>query len=114
MQNETRRDRAKLLTEIDGITKDDFINKTGFSEDQWYYWFGGGEKIGSPNPNQIQIICEAFDWSPTYLFFGLGFVRLSEIEAFHASTKLAKQVEQAEKRQLEILSKLDELTTLLK
>ncbi len=111
--SETKRDRAKLMVNLDLITKEEFVNKTGFSEDQWYYWFGDGKKIGPPNSDQIEVICSTFDWSPTYIFFGLGFVRLSEIKAFHESTKLAQQVKRTEERQTEILSKLDQLTMLL-
>ena len=108
-----RRDRAKMLARIDGLTKEEFVRKTGFSEDQWYYWFGNGKKAGPPNPDQIETICMAFDWSPTYIFYGIGSMRLSEISNSNPEDELKSQLQSLQNQQAEILARLDNISELL-
>lgn len=110
---ETRRDRVLKLCYEYHITKDEFVQKTGFSEDQWYYWTGSGKKTGSPNSDQMQIICEAFDWSPTFIFYGLGARRLSEIKAASDCNNAEVQLLAVKNRQMEILSRLEKICSVL-
>lgn len=105
--------RARNLAIEGGISKELFMEKTGYSEDQWYYWFGGGNKAGSPNPDQIYVICKAFDWSPTYIFYGIGFKKLSDVESYHATTMSHSQLELVKTRQQEILNKLDNIAAII-
>lgn len=104
-----RRKRAHRLAQLDGVTKEMFIQKTGFSEDQWYYWYGSSKKSGAPNSDQIEVICAAFDWSPTYIFYGIGPERLSEIEENSEDNKTSLKLAKLEAQQAQILEKLNQL-----
>ena len=60
------------------IDKNVFLNRTGFSEKQYYRWFGNGVTSNSPTAPQVVHICATFGWSPTWIFYGLGPRYLSE------------------------------------
>ena len=75
----TRRDRAKKAAELDGINKKTFVEETGFSEHQWYSWFGNGKEQHSPTLAQSQSIMDSLGWSPLFIFQGIGPHRLSEL-----------------------------------
>jgi hypothetical protein len=79
-----RLDRAAEL--VGAMTKEEFVSRTGFSEGQYYSWFARPEtKRGRPpSVDQLHVICAAFDWSPTYIFFGEGSKTLSEVKINHA------------------------------
>ena len=91
--------RFKDLAQEDGITMAQFCETTGFSEDQFYYWTGTGKKTGNPNGPQIAFMCWTYEWSPTYLLFGIGPKRLTEV------AKLTKESNE----RVVILAKLEEL-----
>lgn len=59
------------------VSKEDFVERTGFSERQYYRWFTDGQDASSPSAQQMSKICAIMDWSPTYLFFGVGPSQLS-------------------------------------
>ena len=73
-------DRARSLLNELGIGKEEWCERTGFSEGQYYRWLGSkpGRSKTTSNTAQFMHACAVFDWSPTYLYFGLGPVSLSE------------------------------------
>ena len=87
----TRRDRARLLARKHGITRKRFVDETGFSDDQFQYWFGDAKRTGSPSSEQISRICDVFDWSPTFIFFGLGPETLTELRDSQRAIDIALQ-----------------------
>tara|TARA_R100001377_G_scaffold81791_1_gene61528 strand:- start:55 stop:396 length:342 start_codon:yes stop_codon:yes gene_type:complete len=74
------RTRAAELIRADGITRQAFAEQTGFSEDQFQYWFGNGGRQGTPSFRQGVVIFRAFDWSPSWVLLGLGPKRGSDLE----------------------------------
>ena len=73
MKNEmAARARAKSLFIEDGLTKQKFCEITGFSEAQFYRWYGNGKSAGKPTMLQANHIVRCFDWSPSYIEFGAG------------------------------------------
>ena len=85
------KDRANALLDEDGIDKEEWCNRTGFSEGQYYRWLGNGTTQSLATAAQFMHICAVFDWSPTYMFFGVGPARLSEI----SNTDLAAGIDVA-------------------
>ena len=83
----TRRKRLLELVRKYGITRKRFIEKTPYSGDQYQYWFGRGEKFGRPSVHQLAVICNAFDWSPTWIFFGEGPELLSELSMLFTASE---------------------------
>lgn len=72
--------RAKALLDESGIDKYEWCKLTGFSEGQYYRWMGNGNSRTLATARQVMHICEVFDWSPTYIYFGIGPARLSEVK----------------------------------
>jgi len=79
--NKSAKERAHELLNEQNISKEEFCERTGFSEGQYYRWLGNKQKdtlyAMTATSGQIMHICAVFDWSPTYLFFGLGPTSLS-------------------------------------
>lgn len=65
---------------LTGKTLDDFKG-LGFTDAQVRGWFSetGATKARSPSALQLAKIWHAFDWSPTYAFFGKGAKLLSQV-----------------------------------
>ena len=117
---ETQRERAKILARSQGITKEIFCQKTGYSVDQWYYWFGAGNRISSPSVDQLGHICECLDWSPNFIFFGIGSASLREVKTNSDRQSLPESIARLEKYLLEqqqvltaLLNKVDKLAVKL-
>ena len=75
----TRRNRAKKAAELDGISKKTFVEETGFSEHQWYSWFGDGKEQHAPTLAQSQTIMDSLGWCALFIFHGIGPHRLAEL-----------------------------------
>ena len=75
----TRRARAKLDARLDGVTASVFAEKTGFSEHQWYSWFGDGKEQHAPTNAQSQTIMDSLGWSALFIFHGIGPPNLEEL-----------------------------------
>lgn len=115
---ETRRQRVNQLATTHGINREVFCEKTGFSQDQWYYWFGSGSRATSPSAEQIHKICETFDWSANFIFFGIGPMRLSEVTNLSFEDAIERiltingnHAEIGHELLAKILAKLEELTS---
>ena len=64
--------RARELLKAQDISKDEFCDRTGYSEGQYYRWTGKANTSSQATTTQLAKVCMVFDWSPTYLIFGLG------------------------------------------
>jgi len=80
-EKNTRLDRINELMVITGKTRDDFMD-LGFTESQISGWFAkaGSARARSPAARQLVKIWTSFDWSPTYVVFGKGVKRLSQVD----------------------------------
>ena len=79
---ESRNQRLERINELmilTKTTKQDFLS-LGFTEAQIGGWFAksGSVRARSPSAEQMFKFWGAFDWSPTYLVFGLGMRLLTE------------------------------------
>ena len=109
---ETRNERLERINELMILTKtskQDFLN-LGFTEAQIGGWFAksGSVRARSPSAEQMFKFWGAFDWSPTYLVFGLGMRLLTEqgfyddifgrMDKFQAVLQLALDESEANKK----------------
>jgi hypothetical protein len=75
----TGRMRAKKAAVNDGINMKRFVQLTGFSEHQWYSWFGDGKEQHSPSVEQFKSLIDSFGWSALYIFHGLCPHKLTDL-----------------------------------
>ena len=54
------------------ISKEEFCKRTGYSGGQYYRWTGKANTSSQATTTQLAKVCMVFDWSPTYIIFGLG------------------------------------------
>jgi hypothetical protein len=73
------RDRFKSAAVSDKMTKKRFVKLTGFSEHQWYSWFGDGKEQHSPSVEQTESILDSLGWSALYIYHDLGPYRLNDL-----------------------------------
>ena len=66
------RSRARELLRGQNVSKEEFCKRTGYSEGQYYRWTGKASASSKATATQLTKVCMIFDWSPTYLIFGLG------------------------------------------
>ena len=64
--------RARELLKGQDISKEEFCKRTGYSEGQYYRWTGKANTSSQATTTQLAKVCMVFDWSPTYIIFGLG------------------------------------------
>ena len=64
--------RARELLKGQDVSKKEFCKRTGYSEGQYYRWTGKANKSSQATTTQLAKVCMVFDWSPTYIIFGLG------------------------------------------
>jgi len=74
------RNRARELLKAQGISKEEFCTRTGYSEGQYYRWTGKASATSQATTTQLAKVCIVFDWSPTYIIFGLGARYLWEVK----------------------------------
>ena len=74
------RSRARELLKGQDISKEEFCKRTGYSEGQYYRWTGKASASSKATATQLTKVCMIFDWSPTYLIFGLGPRYLREVK----------------------------------
>lgn len=83
------------------------VNKTtGIHVGGFINWMKG---MVSPSVKQIEPFCLHYDISPTYLFFGIGPVKISEIKGGETTAP----VSQTFKEKKELGAKLDEVIDLV-
>ena len=104
-----RLERINELMILTKTTKQDFLN-LGFTEAQIGGWFAksGSVRARSPSAEQMFKFWGAFNWSPTYLVFGLGMRLLTEqgfyddifgrMDKFQAVLQLALDESEANKK----------------
>ena len=104
-----RLERINELMILTKTTKQDFLN-LGFTEAQIGGWFAksGSVRARSPSATQMFKFWGAFNWSPTYLVFGLGMRLLTEqgfyddifgrMDKFQAVLQLALDEAEANKK----------------
>ena len=104
-----RLERINELMILTKTTKQDFLN-LGFTEAQIGGWFAksGSVRARSPSAEQMFKFWGEFDWSPTYLVFGLGMRLLTEqgfyddifgrMDKFQAVLQLALDESEANKK----------------
>ena len=68
------KDRARFMLNEMGIGVQEFCEKTGYSEGQYYRWMGKSIASRKARATAMQFArcCAVFDWSPTYILFGVG------------------------------------------
>jgi len=96
-----------LLARMDGVTRKVFADRTGYSEDQYQYWFGAGEKRGAPSVRQASEICQEFDWSPSWIQLGRGPMRLHQLDDVLAVSEAHRMSVENNQMLKQILSALD-------
>ena len=74
------RSRARELLRGQDVSKEEFCKRTGYSEGQYYRWTGKANASSKATATQLARVCMVFDWSPTYLIFGLGPRYLREVK----------------------------------
>ena len=74
------RSRARELLRGQDVSKEEFCKRTGYSEGQYYRWTGKASASSKATATQLTKVCMIFDWSPTYLIFGLGPRYLREVK----------------------------------
>ena len=74
------RSRARELLKGQDVSKEEFCKRTGYSEGQYYRWTGKASASSKATATQLTKVCMIFDWSPTYLIFGLGPRYLREVK----------------------------------
>ena len=74
------RSRARELLKGQDVSKEEFCKRTGYSEGQYYRWTGKANASSKATATQLTKVCMIFDWSPTYLIFGLGPRYLREVK----------------------------------
>jgi len=72
------KDRARFMLNEMGIGVQEFCEKTGYSEGQYYRWITNTGKTSKANSAQFARCCAVFDWSPTYILFGVGPKKISQ------------------------------------
>ena len=72
--------RARELLKGKDGSKEELCKRTGYSEGQYYRWTGKANKSSQATTTQLAKVCMVFDWSPTYIIFGLGPRYLSEVK----------------------------------
>ena len=91
--NKNAKERANALLNEKGIGKEEWCELTGFSEGQYYRWYGPNHAHSATTSAQFMHICAVLDWSPTYLYFGLGPARLSACTQYKPVEVLAMDIE---------------------
>lgn len=107
--NTNAKERAHALLNEDNIGKQRWCELTGFSEGQYYRWLGNTHAHSQATTAQVMHVCTVLNWSPTYIYYGLGPARLSEC----ANVDLRAGVDAAVENNLllrEIMQMLKELT----
>ena len=74
------RSRARELLKGQDVSREEFCERTGYSEGQYYRWTGKSRASSKATATQLAKVCMIFDWSPTYLIFGLGPRYLREVK----------------------------------
>lgn len=79
---DTVRHRYRTLIKEQGVGKEEFCGRTGYSEGQYYRWMSTSHsnKAHRVTTHQLGVICEALNWSPSYVLFGVGPKSLSELK----------------------------------
>tara|TARA_B110000037_G_scaffold196848_1_gene234443 strand:+ start:237 stop:641 length:405 start_codon:yes stop_codon:yes gene_type:complete len=72
--------RVRELLKGQDISKEEFCERTGYSEGQYYRWTGKANKSSGATTTQLAKVCIIFGWSPTYIIFGLGPRYLRELK----------------------------------
>ena len=72
------KDRARFMLNEMGIGVQEFCEKTGYSEGQYYRWITNTGKTSKASSAQFARCCAVFDWSPTYILFGVGPRKISQ------------------------------------
>jgi len=91
--NKNAKQRAHSLLNEQNIGKEEWCDRTGFSEGQYYRWLGNKHDHSQATAAQFMHACAVFDWSPTYIYFGLGPTRLSECANIDIRTGVDAAVE---------------------
>ena len=91
-----------------GINKEAYIQTVGCSEDQYYSWMGNGKNASHPSLFQTYKICSLLDWSPTYILFGVGPQRLSEVIKSH-ELDLSNIIAGVEERHHKLVESVDNI-----
>ena len=68
-------DHLKFIFDSLGITKQDWLEKTGFNEAQYYRWHNPSGKV-VPSGDQLFHILSTLQISPNYFFFKIGPIAL--------------------------------------
>lgn len=109
--NKNAKERAHTLLNEENIDKEEWCERTGFSEGQYYRWLGNKHAHSQATAAQFMHVCRIFNWSPTYIYFGLGPTRLSECGNVDLKAGLDTAVENNLILQ-EMMRMLKELTSL--
>ena len=72
------KERARFMLNEMGIGVQEFCEKTGYSEGQYYRWITNTGKTSKASSAQFARCCAVFDWSPTYILFGVGPRKISQ------------------------------------
>lgn len=81
-----------MLIKDGGVTKEIFCDKTGFSLDQFHSWTTLTKSARVPSTDQVSTICEAFEWSPTFIFYGVGAKYMQNVISEEAAMDLALEL----------------------
>ncbi len=79
----SRRDRVRQILDELKLDKKTFCERLSISEAQYYRWIRSdvdSRYAAVPGVNFVIRVCAEFDISPTYILFGVGRKRLSEIQ----------------------------------
>ena len=79
--------RARELLKGQDVSKEEFCKRTGYSEGQYYRWTSKASASSKATATQLAKVCMVFDWSPTYLIFGLGPRYLREVKEQEIAAK---------------------------
>lgn len=81
---DTARYRYRELIKEQGVGKEEFCERTGYSEGQYYRWMSTthSNKAHRVTTHQLGVLCETLNWSPSYVLFGIGPKSLSELKTF--------------------------------
>lgn len=82
--------RARQALIEDGISRGQFQAATGFSEGQYYSWFGKSKRGGTPTLEQLAWICERLGWSADWLLGGEGSMRRGDMQISTINHRLAR------------------------
>ena len=69
-------ERCKEFYARNNISKEDWCEKTGFSEDQWYRWHNVNSN-STPGIDQARKVFDELDMSPLKVWYGVGPDKLS-------------------------------------